>query len=180
MKKYIALLRGINVAGKNKLKMQVLRELLGQLGWTNIDTYIQSGNIVFEAAPTDTKSLAIRIKKALKDAFDYDIPTLVFEAEKWEKWIKNNPFLQKNKELDIKYLHLTFLSEIPTTAAVEKVKKEVTGSEQLQFWEDKIYLYYPDGYGKAKMTNNRLEQKLKRQATTRNWRTCLQILSLID
>jgi uncharacterized protein (DUF1697 family) len=180
MYKYIALLRGINVGGKNKLLMKELKQCLEKAGFLNVQTYIQSGNLVFELKEKQSsKEIAIQIQHTIKNTFDYLLPVHVFHQTDWISLIKNNPFLMENNTLDIKYLHVTFLQDVPSPTLLPKVLKVDTGTEQLKLVEDKLYLYYPDGYGRAKMTNNKIETKLQVTATTRNWKTCQKLYEII-
>lgn len=181
MYRYIALLRGINVSGKNKLLMKDLKVLLDRWKYKSVQTYIQSGNIVFEREEKlPPKVLATDIHRLLEDTFGYDIPVMVFEQDYWVETVENNPFLESNEDLDIKYLHVTFLEEEPARDLLPKVLEADTGTEQLRLAKDKLYLYYPDGYGRAKMTNNKIEIKLKVTATTRNWKTCKKLYEMVQ
>ena len=167
---FIILLRGINVSGKNKLPMQDLRDLLNALGFENVQTYIQSGNIVL-SSEEDKQVVAEKIKEAIKTKFDYDIPVLVKTITEWEKVIENNPY----KEVEPKQQYFTFLSEIPKEKeiAVTNIKED----EYLVI-EDVVYVNAVGGYGKTKLNNNLFEKKLGVIATTRNLKTTMKLLTL--
>ena len=107
--KYVAFLRGINVGGKNKIKMETLREMFAALGFENVKSYINSGNVIFETAKTDNKKLSAKIEKAIEKEFALNIKTMVRSISEIEEIVKNNPFDgQFENEKD---LHVFFLDE---------------------------------------------------------------------
>lgn len=172
---YIALLRGINVGGKKKIKMAELRQQLAVLGFENIRTYIQSGNIAFETSLTDTKALAQQIKANIFENYGFEVPTLVVPQSEIYDILKNNPFL--NDEIDIKLLHVTMLYDVPSTELAEAIDFE-SENDKYRIVGKNVYLYFPNGYGRTKLTNNFFEQKLKTSATTRNWKTMKKLATL--
>ena len=177
MKTYIAILRGINVSGKNKIKMDALKSSFSELGFEKVQTYIQSGNVVFRYQETDSANLAERISKQIKDDFGFDVPVLVLGAEQLSNIIKNNPFAgDENKEAQ--FLHVTFLKENPVNVNEEKIKTYVNDGEEFVISDGAIYLFCPHGYGKTKLNNNFFESQLKVSATTRNWKTTLKLLEM--
>ena len=169
-KTYIALLRGINVSGQKKILMTDLKDHMAELGWEGIQTYIQSGNIIFKTAKTDPEKLAQKLKQKLHDKYGLDVPTLVLEPGELVHLINNNPFTQ-DPETAIERLAVTFLFETPPTGLVKKILEPEQTNEHFIFDEKFIFLYYPDGFGKVVMGNNAFEKALKVEATTRNWRT---------
>lgn len=166
---YIILLRGINVSGKNKLPMAELRELLNNLRFQNVQTYIQSGNIVLESDSSKTQ-VGKEIKQAIKNKYDYDVPVLVKTIDEWQKAIANNPF----KNVEEKQLYFTFLSDIPKEKTITIDAKQ----DEFKIIEDVIYVNAVGGYGKTKLNNNFFEQKLKVTATTRNFKTTMKLIEL--
>ena len=170
MKTYIVLLRGINVSGKNILPMQELRDLLLNLGYKDVKTYIQSGNIILK-----TEESPIQVNKktheAIASQFGYNVPILVRTIPEWEKAIAKNPYPKE----DTKLLFFTFLSTIP-----EITTFEVNGAKDDEFViiDDVLYIYCLGGFGKTKLTLNLFERKLKVTGTSRNWRTTLKLLEL--
>jgi len=177
MEIYIAMLRGINVSGQKKIKMADLRVHLSELPFDNLSTYIQSGNIVFQSVHTDPTILAKAIADKIREKYDFEVPTLVKTRSDFEAAVENNPFPESEGH-DLKYLHVTFLAEAPEASTIEHIQMLDFEPEQFVWLDEKIYLYAPKGYGRAKMTNNFWEKKLKIAATTRNWKTVNKLLDM--
>lgn len=177
MPTYIAILRGINVTGHNKLPMADLRNQLTKLGSENIQTYIQSGNVIFESNETAPKKLAEQIKTMIEKEWGYDVPVIVFEPDYLQSVIENNPFLNGRNE-DITKLHVTFLDEEPKIENLKKLEEYNYPPDELIVQETAVYLFCPNGYGRTKYNNNFIENKLKVTATTRNWKTCNTLLEM--
>ena len=170
--KYVALLRGVNVAGTNKVKMDELRRLFADLGHTEVGTYLQSGNVVFAAAPADADDragLAAGIEKAIADTLGLTVTVLLRTRPELEKVLAANPYL--DRETDPAKLPVTFLAEAPDPerAAALSIPAGETGVFTLIGRE--VYLHTPDGYGRTKLNNAFLERKLGVAATTRNWKS---------
>ena len=178
MTKKIAILRGINVGGKRKILMADLRELFADLGFKNVATYIQSGNVIFNAVDkmTDIK-MADKISKAIFDKYGFEVPVIVRSGTEIKEAVKNNPFYEKD-ETDIKHLCLTFLREKPTEE--NRLKTETYNYEPDKFiiQEKNVFIYIEGKYHQTKLSNNFFEKKLKVAATTRNWKTVLKLLEL--
>jgi len=170
MTTYIALLRGINVSGKKKIKMADLRSHLAELNLQNIKTYIQSGNILFKSAETNQAVLEQQIKNKIEEKYGFDVPVMVKLATDFQRVIENNPFA-KDESNDIKCMHITFLGSVPVQEQIDHLATYNYPSEEYVLEDKDIYFYAPNGYGRAKMTNNFFEKKLKVRATTRNWKT---------
>ncbi len=166
----IAILRGINVSGQKKINMAELRQLLSGAGLEELETYIQSGNIVFKANQTPDKLEEV-IRESIMGHFGFEVPTLAMPAEAMDMVIKENPF--KDKELS--KLHVTFLATHPDSQLVESLPASSNTDEAYRIIEKVIYVYCPDGYGRTKINNMFFERKLKTTATTRNWKTCLTL-----
>jgi len=175
--KYISLLRGINVSGKNIIKMDVLKSLFENIGAQNVKTYIQSGNVVFEHLEADSKILAKKIAGQIYFDFGMEIPVLVLSKQKLEQVVTNNPFT-KDKTKDPTFFHVTFLDDKPIAGDKETILANKSAVEEIVFSDEAVYLYCPEGYGRTKLNNNFLENKLKVQATTRNWKTTITLLEM--
>ena len=177
MKTYVAILRGINVSGKNKIKMDALKSSFSSLGFEKVQTYIQSGNVVFQYQEMSSEDLAELINKQILDDFGFDVPVLVLEAVQLASILKNNPFVGDESK-EVQFLHVTFLKEHPANVNEEKITAHVKGAEEFAISDGVVYLYCPHGYGKTKLNNNFFESQLKVPATTRNWKTTLKLLEI--
>jgi uncharacterized protein (DUF1697 family) len=170
LKTYLALLRGINVSGKNPIKMNELVVHFESLGYQKVRTYIQSGNILFEAEVKDNMLVEIAIHNKITREYGFNVPVFVKSANELKEIYNNNLFV-KERNLDIEKLHVTILSGIPRRDNVEKLKAFQSNKDEYIIYKNNIFLYCPDGYGKTKFSNTFFENKLKLIATTRNWKT---------
>jgi uncharacterized protein (DUF1697 family) len=168
MARFIALLRGVNVGG-NMLKMERVRELWAELGFENARTYVQSGNVVFEAKDPPAK-WSQTIERALERETRLPVTVLLRTPADVGRVIANNPFL-KEKGIDPAKLHVTFLSSAVAKDAVKKLSAVDAGPDRFHVVGKEVYLHCPEGYGRTKLANNRLEKALSVKATTRNWNT---------
>lgn len=168
MSSYIALLRGVNVGG-NTLKMERLREVCAELGLKNARTYVQSGNVVFEAQGTVTR-WATALEKRLAGESRLPVPVIVRTAAEMGRVIAANPFLEE-RGMDLARLLVTFLPEEPARAGLERLGTLKAGTDRFRYAGREIYLHCPNGYGKSKFSNNAIERALSLRATTRNWNT---------
>lgn len=170
MPSYVAMLRGINVSGSKMIKMEALRASFEALGFTNVRTYVQSGNVVFTAKDRTAAPLGPKIAARIKRDFGFDVPTLVLGAEALARVVEENPFVGQ-KGVDPTKLHVTFLAESPVAEGLEKMEAVSSGRDRFQCFGTSIYLSCPDGYGNTKLNNNAFERALRIGATTRNWKT---------
>lgn len=175
---YIALLRGINVSGKNIIKMEVLKSLFEQIGFKNVQTYIQSGNIVFSYKKEVLEKLRKKIQESIHKEFGYDVHVAICTAESFVEMVKANPFL-KRRDVSEEKLYYTFVSETPVAKSVTHLQSLATEGEEIAIGTNILYLYVPGQYGKTKLSNSFIENKLKLSATTRNLKTCRQLLSML-
>lgn len=169
MTRYIVLLRGINVSGKNKLPMKDLRVLLNSSGFQNVQTYIQSGNIVLESTKSK-KEVEEEISRAIQNQFGYEVPSFAYTAEDWEAILKECPYVEEEKKV-----YFTFLSDIPEVTEVEVKKAE---TDEFTIAKNMVYLSCLS-YGKTKLSNNLFERKLHLKATSRNYRTTLKLFEMV-
>lgn len=174
MEKYIALLRGINVSGQKMIKMAELKEIFRQLDGKNINTYIQSGNIIFNHPLSDTELIKNEIENSIKKHYQFEVPAMVINKKEWQNIIEKNPFIG-NFNYHVNHLHITFIDQIPTPEMVTRIASKNMGIDKFILIEKAIYLYCPNGYGKTKLTNTFFEQQLKTNCTTRNWKTILAL-----
>jgi uncharacterized protein (DUF1697 family) len=174
---FIALLRGINVTGSKTIRMEDLRKCFAGLGFTNVKTYVQSGNIVFEAGNHSVASLADKIGKRIFRDFGFSVSVLVKTSEELERIVRDNPLL-KETNIDPSKLHVTFLSAPAPEISENTLQPLAVARERFRISRSEIYLYCPNGYGKTKLSNNAIERKLGLAATTRNWRSVNALLAL--
>ncbi|WP_041649705.1 DUF1697 domain-containing protein [Marivirga tractuosa] len=177
METKIAILRGINVGGKRKILMADLKTLMQNLGYENIQTYIQSGNLIFEAGERQQNDqLAENIESAILKQFDFQVPVIVLSKNEIESAIANNPFY--TADADINKLHLTFLNKIPEQDKQEQLETVNYKPDQFKIMGKNVFIYCEGSYHKSKLTNAFFEKKLKVKATTRNWKTVLKLWEL--
>jgi uncharacterized protein (DUF1697 family) len=177
MQTYIAILRGINVGGKKPMKMQALKQLCEKLGFENVQTYIQSGNVVFKYKKEKNKLLATMLSKNIVATFGFEVPVLILTLAEIKLIVNDNKFT-KDKTKDITFLHVTFLEETPTEEQILNLQKNNFAPDEFLIQDKAVYLYCPNNYSNSKLTNTFLENKLKVTATTRNWKTVNELLSL--
>jgi uncharacterized protein (DUF1697 family) len=176
MNTYISLLRGINVSGQKKIKMEALKTVYQNAGLNDVTTYIQSGNVIFKSSESDSDRLADMIEQSIKDEFGYPVFILIRKKEDLEKILKINPFL-KIETTDAAKLHVTFLFGEPQSTRVVTLNEFKSARDTFQVIGREIFVYCPDGYGQTKLSNTFFEKKLSLSATTRNWKT---VNTLVD
>jgi uncharacterized protein (DUF1697 family) len=178
MIKYISILRGINVGGNRKILMADLKSLYGKLCFSNVQTYIQSGNVIFDSemkvSNTDLEQL---IQQAISETFGFDVPVIVRTVEEMGDSIFNNPFW-KEKNADIDRLHLTFLKETPFQEKLIKMINIDFSPDKFQVIGKDAFIFCSAGYSDSKLTNQFFESKLGVSATTRNWKTVVKLNEL--
>lgn len=179
MNKYISILRGINVSGHRIIKMEKLRQIYTDLGFENVKSYIQSGNVIFECKESDDKKLAEIIEREISTVFSYEVPVIVIELNKLKQIISENPFLNDDSK-NTDFLHITFLSDLPTKDSLDKIIDGQYQNDEFKVVDKSVYLYCPNGYGKTKLTNKFFEDKLKVTATTRNWKTIKELINMAE
>jgi uncharacterized protein (DUF1697 family) len=170
MATFISLLRGINVSGHNKIRMEDLKQLYLSLGFKKVETFIQSGNVIFSTEkPASATQLAADVRTAINREFQIDAPVIVISVEEFKK-ILVNPFL-KEKDILPEKLHISFLSKTPEKHLAQAIVPENYLPDRYVLSEKVVFLYIPDSYGLTKLSNRFFESKLKVNATTRNWKT---------
>ncbi|UII32438.1 DUF1697 domain-containing protein [Fulvivirga ulvae] len=179
MQRYIAILRGINVSGAKKIKMEDLRARLTNFGFENVKTYIQSGNIVFDCKKEDPLVLAGQLQQKILEDYGYEVPVVITGANELKHIIDSNPFL-KGRDEDQGKLYVTFLAESAASENIAKIDARDFQPDEFKINGKAIYLFCPEVYGRTKLTNNFFERKLKVTATTRNWKTVNALLSMAD
>jgi uncharacterized protein (DUF1697 family) len=174
MQKYIALLRGINVSGHKKIPMVELRDLFSKSGFQNVQTYIQSGNVIFQSKEIDIKFLENDLQKAIMTHFGFEVPVLIKTPIQLQAIFDACPFSEDKKVKS----YFTLLYTMPDKSLIEEVSKIGYPNEEFIITNKCIYFYCSTGYGNAKCNNKFFERKLKTTATARNYKTMVKLLSL--
>jgi uncharacterized protein (DUF1697 family) len=177
LKTWIALLRGINVVGKNKLPMKELAAALQRAGFRSVRTYIQSGNVIFQSPTGTPRTLGTRIARLILEEFGFEPQVMVMSAEELARAVRGNPFPGAHE--DHKSLHIFFLSGKPTKPDLESLSKLDAGREAFALKGGVFYLYTPDGFADS-VLRSRIERCLGVHATGRNWRTTNELLKMLD
>lgn len=177
MTRYISILRGINVSGRNLIRMPALKKMYESLGFSNPISYLQSGNVIFSSDEKKPKKLEEIITRQINRDFGFTAPVIVFSPQTLKSIIQNNP-LMADPQKDPAFFHVTFLASAPETFDKQSILDKRSSQEEVYFSEKALYLYCPNGYGTTKLNNNFLESKLKVTATTRNWKTSNELLRL--
>lgn len=172
--KYVAFLRGINVGGKNKIKMETLREVFSALGYKNVKTYINSGNVIFETAKTDDRKLALEIEHAIEKEFSLNIKVMTRTIKEIKSILENNPF-EGQFEND-KDLHVLFLSEELSEEKCVALLSNNNENEIFAVKNREIFCLLRKGVPDSLLGKDYIGKKLKVSATARNWRTVNKIL----
>jgi uncharacterized protein (DUF1697 family) len=157
--------------------MDTLRKSYENLGFRNVTSYVQSGNVVFTEDKAKPSELAQTITLQIKKDFGFDVPVIVLTVDNLKQIIDSNPF-SKDSDKDKTFLHVTVLSSKPPKIDFETIEEKKLSGEEISFADNVVYLYCPNGYGKSKLSNSFLETKLKVGATTRNWKTINELLKI--
>ncbi len=178
MQTFISILRGINVSGQKKILMTDLKSLYESLKFTDVTTYIQSGNVCFKTKENLSDiQLSEKIEKAIHKKYEFEVPVIIRNEDELKKIVSANPFL-KEKDIDVEKLHVTFFSEMPDKAEMKSIADLDFSPDQFIIKDKEIYLHIPGSYGETKLSNNFFEKKLKVKATTRNWKTVNKLLEM--
>lgn len=172
MQTHIALLGGINVGGHNKIRMVDLKLLFEELGFADVTTYIQSGNVIFSTGIEN--GLEKLISDAILSHFGFEVPVLVKSISEIETILISCPFSEEKKSNS----YFTLLNEAPSRNLMDEVRALNYPNEEFAITENCIYFFSEKGYNEVKCNNNFFEKKLKVAATTRNYRTLSKLLEL--
>ncbi len=173
---FVALLRGINVGGKNKLPMKDLVRLFESAGCVDVRHYIQSGNIVFGATAALAKRVPALIAATIAKELELTVPVVVRSRDAMRAVMKSNPLLDAGAPVES--LHVVFLADAPNAAAVASLDPARSPPDTFVVRGGEIYVSCPNGVGKSKLTNAYFDTKLKTVSTGRNWRTVLKLVEM--
>jgi uncharacterized protein (DUF1697 family) len=175
MSTFISILRGINVGGHKKILMEDLKKVYEAMGFTEITTYVQSGNVIFKTAQNNSDPLlSDKIENAIKEKYSFHVPVIIRTVDEMRLTISSNPFLQEDG-IDSEKLHVTFLDQEPSPTDISAITRYDFSPDRFRILGKEVYLYCPESYGNTKLSNDFFEKKLHVKATTRNWKTVLRL-----
>jgi uncharacterized protein (DUF1697 family) len=170
MPTYISLIRGINVGGHKKVKMDQLRTAVEALGFERVRTYVQSGNVVFQAPRQSVAAISRKIEGVIVAEFGHTTAVITKTSEEIARVLESNPFLNQ-AAVDLTRLYVVFFSGSPDLLDVKKLASIPSGDDQFRCHDDILFLYLPNGAGESKLANAPFEKLLSVRSTARNWRT---------
>jgi uncharacterized protein (DUF1697 family) len=176
MPTFVALLRGINVGGRNMVPMAELKPALSALGLEDVVTYIQSGNVVFRSRSRAAGEVAADVERQIAEVFGIDVAVLLRTPAQLRKIAADNPFLGKGA--DVSKLHVVFLEAKPAKGAIAKLDPDRSPPDEFSVRGREIYLRLPNGAGRSKLTIDWFERGLGVRATARNWKTLDKLIEL--
>lgn len=179
MTRCVSLFRGINVGGNQIVRMEALKGLHASLGLRDVQTYIQSGNVVFTSDNTDVGEIQKEIEEGFAPTFGFAVKVMVRTASELNAIIENNPF-QNQPLREPKWIVVMFLESNPVSTALEDIQETYAGPEEIHIIGKEAFIYYPEGMGRSKLTNTLLEKKLKTAGTARNWNTVLKLQNMME
>jgi uncharacterized protein (DUF1697 family) len=175
-KSYIALLRGINVGGENRLAMKDLMAVFEAAGCQAVRTFIQSGNVIFRAAPRFATGLPAVISRRIASRFGLRVPVVLRAAADMTRVVRNNPFIDAKSDADV--LHVLFLADAPTRARVAALDPDRSPGDAFAVHGREVYLQLSRGVARTRLTNAYFDSTLGRIGTLRTWRTVLTLREL--
>jgi uncharacterized protein (DUF1697 family) len=178
MEVYIALLRGVNVGGRNKLPMKRLAAIVEDVVGGSATTFIQSGNVVFEAARDRREELPDAIQRAILEEESIATPVVLRTLDELRSVVTGNPYIEAG--CDLKQLHVAFLAEEPAAARVATLDPQRSPPDEFTVRGREIYLRCPDGLARTKLTNAYFDSRLETTSTVRNWRTTVELVALAE
>ena len=179
MTTHLALLRGINVSGHNMIKMEALKTTLEAIGFQNVQTYIQSGNVFVDTEEENPAAVGFKIKQEIFKAFGHEVPVVVISSADLEACFKNNPFL-KEKDIDTKKLYVAFISTTLQSTSMNDLRISQFKPDEASIDGSRIFIKYAVGAGKTRFDQKYIEKKLNVIATIRNWNTVTQLLKMYE
>jgi len=179
MTAFVSLFRGINVGGHHVVKMADLKALHESLGLQNVSTYIQSGNVVFHGDDSNSEQLGKQIEEGFENTFGFHVEVFVRTLDELNEIIERNPF-QGHEKKEPKWIAVIFLANAPDETAQISLLQTYVGPEEIHILGKEMFVYYPDGMGRSKLTSNFIEKKLKTFGTARNWNTMLQLQKMMQ
>jgi uncharacterized protein (DUF1697 family) len=178
LRAYVALLRAVNLGSRNKVSMPDLRSVFVAIGGEGVETYVQSGNVVFRSKVGEPGKLTRAVEKRLRSELGLDVRVLLRTQAELASVVGANPFAATQS--DPTKLHVTFLWDAVDKARGRKVEAKQLEPDEFRILGREVYLHCPEGYGRSKLSNAYFEKELGLAATTRNWRTVTKLAELAD
>lgn len=176
MATWIALLRGINVGGANRLSMPDLRSLMTSLGHTEVSTYIQSGNVILNSARSDRAALAAEISAGIDQRHHLDVSVVMRTPVEMRSALAANPF---GTESNGSRVMITFLSDVPSPELASRLERDRFVPDRFELRGGELYGHYPNGAGRSKMTLDFFEKRLHVRGTARNLNTVSKLIEIV-
>ena len=177
MHTHLVLLRGINVSGHNMIKMEPLKKALENMGFTQVQTYIQSGNVFVTTPEADASAVSFDIKQQIAKTFGLDVPVIVICKADLQACLNNNPFF-KETTVDTKKLYVAFVSKTLTPESIHDLKISNIKPDEVAIDQSRIYIKYDVSPAKTRLDQKYIEKKLSVTATIRNWNTVNTLLEM--
>jgi uncharacterized protein (DUF1697 family) len=174
---YLALLRGINLGAKNQIAMPDLTQIFLQSGCSDVRTYIQSGNAIFRALPELAAQVPDLITKEIQRRFGHKVPVLLRTTREMREVVRNNPFRKEGAAEDI--LHVMFLADLPKPGATKSLDPDRSLPNQFVVRGKEVYLMFPAGFARTKLTSSYFDSRLRTIGTVRSWRTVTKLFELM-
>ena len=171
---YIAMLRGINIGPHKRIKMEKLRACCEALKFERVETYIQSGNVVFKAAKLSPAAVSKKLEGRIVTDFGFQVDVITRTCQELQKIVGANPLL-KEPSLDESKFHVTFLSDVPDALAIKKLQALTLPPDQVRVSRREIYFYFPNGVSGSSLWKHNLDRVLSVTGTMRNWRTVCRL-----
>ncbi|MGI8960200.1 MAG: DUF1697 domain-containing protein [Bryobacteraceae bacterium] len=173
---HVALLRGVNLGGKNRLPMKDLALMFMDAGCHNVSTYIQSGNVIFSALPTVAPQVTALIAAEIHKYFEFKTQIVLRTTDELRDVVSNNPFIKAG--IAEETLHVLFLAELPNSSDIDDLNPDRSPPDKFIVRGREIYMNLPHGAARTKLTNSYFDSKLKTISTSRNWRTVKKLFEL--
>lgn len=174
----VALLRGINVGGKNRLPMKELAAMFEDAGCVNVQTYIQSGNVLFQSEPALAEQIPGLVSSAVLSRFGFQVPIMTRTARQLADVVRSNPFVAAGADQD--KLHVVFLAHRPNDAGLGCLDPNRSPGDEFAASGGHVYLHCPNGLARTRLTNSYFDSRLSTTSTTRNWRTTTKLLEMAE
>jgi uncharacterized protein (DUF1697 family) len=176
---YVCMLRGINIGPHKRIQMDQLRKSFEALGFEQVKTYIQSGNVVFKGRKISSATLSKKIEQRILKDFGFAVPVITRTADEMSLTVANNPFLRESG-IDPQKLHVMFLSAAPAPAALKELNAVTVAPDRCRCSAEQIYFYLPNGVSKSVLWNSPVDRILAVVTTTRNWKTVTQLAQMCE